>query len=72
MGTMPTANVACIFSQHDYVRVVLWGLLFPVPQHSLEHCADNFIFAGSVAAGTCKASWGICVRLSVAHRCAQP
>lgn len=42
-STIPTAKVACIFSQHGYVRVVLWGLLFPVSQHSLERCADHFI-----------------------------
>lgn len=42
-GTMPAAEVACMFSQHGSVRAVLWGLPFPVSQRSLERCAGNFI-----------------------------
>lgn len=57
VGTMPTANTACIFSQHGSVRVVLWGLLFPVSQHSLEHCADNFILLAAVLLARSRLAW---------------
>lgn len=57
MGTMPTANIACIFSQHGCVRVVLWGLLVSVSQHSLEHCADNFILLAVLLLICSRLSW---------------
>lgn len=57
VGTMPTASVACVFSQHGYVRVVFWGLLFTVSQHSLEHCADNFILLAMLFLAPSRLAW---------------
>jgi len=57
VGTVPTAIVACIFTQHGYAGVVLWGLLFPVSQHSLEHCADNFILLAVLLLARSRLAW---------------
>lgn len=53
VSTIPTAEVASTLSQHGCIRVMLWGLLFPVS----EHCAENFIMFLVLLLGCLSLPW---------------